>query len=427
MSRFLRRRIAQRLLAALALSLTATTPLAAADPGTWEDLVTLFREWRAFERPPFVDGVPDYTPRAMAAQHRELPRWQARLQALEPSGWPVEQQIDWHLVRAEMNGLDFDHRVRKPWVRDPAFYVLIYADQSDVPAHEGPTIHGWIDLWTYEYPLSPAAAEELAGRIAAIPPLLDQARGNLTGNARDLWLAGYRSFEEQKADLEALAERVRGTSARLDAAIADATGATAAFRAWLEAEAPKKTGPSGIGKENYTWYLRNVHLVPYSWEEQVTLKRRELARAHASLRLEESRNRHLPELARIDSPRDYDNRMNAAVTEYMQFLEDEEIHDIETWMDDALRAVNGSYTHAEPDQIRNFFSEVQYRDPLVMRTHMHHWIELARMREARTRAPSAPRRRSTTSSTPVPRGWPRAWRRCSCTPASSTAAPAPAS
>jgi len=127
--------------------------------------------------------------------------------------------------------------------------------------------------------------------------------------------------------------------------------------------------------------MQNVHLVPYSWEEQVTLMRRELARAHSSLRLEENRNRHLPALDRIDSPSEYDRRMNAAVTEYMQFLEEGEIHTIREWMDPALRAVNGSFTPAEPDEIRNFFSEVTYRDPLAMRTHMHHWIELARMRE----------------------------------------------
>ena len=379
------RRIPRGLLAALVLALPLTSAAAPAPDsptaGTWNDLVTLFGEWRDFETPNFVNGVPDYTARAMTAQHRALPRWQARLQALEPSAWPVEQQIDWHIVRAEMNGLDFDHRVRKPWARDPAFYVMIFPDQSDVPAHEGPTIHGWIDLWTYDYPLSAADADELAGRIAAVRPLLDQARGNLTGNARDLWRAGLRSFDGQKADLERLAQRVAGTSTRLDAAIADAVDATVAFRAWLEAELPKKTGPSGVGKENYTWYMHNVHLVPYSWEEQVTLMRRELARAHASLRLEENRNRHLPELDRIDAPREYDLRMNAAVTEYMKFLEDEEIHDIEPWMDDAVRAVNGRYVPAEPGEIRNFFSEVQYRDPLAMRTHMHHWIELARMRE----------------------------------------------
>jgi len=242
-------------------------------------------------------------------------------------------------------------------------------------------IHGWIDLWMYDYPLSEVAADELAAGVGAIPALLEQARVNLTGDARDLWLAGDRSFASQAADLEAFGRRVAGTNPNLEAAIASAREASVAFRAWLEEQAPSKTGPSGVGKDNYTWYMQNVHLVPYSWEEQVTLMRRELARAHASLRLEENRNRGLPQLERIDSPEEYDERLNASVTDYMEFLEEEEIQSLETWMDPALRAVNGSYTPAEPGEIRNFFSEVNYRDPLVFQSHMHHWIELARMRE----------------------------------------------
>lgn len=349
--------------------------------GTHADLITLFEEWRAFEAPEFTDGVPDYSPEAMAAQHAELADWQARLQALDPSGWTVEEQIDWHVVRAEMNGLDFDHRIRRPWARDPAYYVMIYPSQSDVPAHEGPVIHGWIDLWTYEYPLSADAAAELAERIGAIPAVLEQARVNLTGNAADLWMAGLRSFRGQSADLERFGQRVAGTSEALDAAIVAAREASDAFHDWLEEQAPTRTGPSGVGKDNYTWYMQNVHLVPYTWEEQVTLMRRELARAHSSLRLEENRNRHLPELDRIATAEEYDRRLNEAVTDYMRFLEEEEIHAIRDWMDPAVRARNGRFTPAEPGEIRNFFSEVTYRDPLAMRTHMHHWIELARMRE----------------------------------------------
>jgi hypothetical protein len=375
------------LLPGLVLGCSGPAPEANQDPvsmdvgGTHAELVTLFREWRAFEMPDFMDGVPDYTQAAMGAQRAQLPIWKARLQALDPSGWSVPEQVDWHIVRAEMNGLDFDHRIRRPWQRDPAFYVMIYAAESDVPAHEGPTIHGWIDLWTYEYPLSGEDATELAARIAAIPPLLEQARGNLTGNARDLWMAGFRSFQGQVSDLDALAEQVAGTSPALDEAISDARAASVDFLAWLEEEAPGKTGPSGVGKDNYTWYMQNVHLVPFSWEEQVTLMRRELARAHSSLRLEEHRNRGLPQLDRIASAEEYDRRLNESVDDYMRFLEGEEIHSIEAWMDPALRAVNGSFTPAAPDEIRNFFQEVNYRDPLVMRTHMHHWIELANMRE----------------------------------------------
>lgn len=358
-----------------------SAPPQVAEVGDYQDLLALFEEWRAFETPAFVDGVPDYSAAAMAAQAGALPAWQERLHRLQPGEWSVADQIDWHLVRAEMNGLDFDHRVRQPWVRDPAFYVTIYSAQSDVPAHEGSVIHGWIDLWTYEYPLSPEDAADLADRVGAIPGLLDQARDNLTGNAHDLWMAGFRSFQGQSRDLDALAQRVAGTDATLDAAIVAATAATDSFGAWLEEQAPSKTGSSGVGKDNYTWYMRNVHLVPYSWEEQVAFMRRELARAHSSLRLEENRNRHLPELEPIGSPEEYDREMNEAVTAYMRFLEQEDVHAIEEWMDSALRAVNGQFAEVEPGEARNFFSEVTYRDPLAMRTHMHHWIELARMRE----------------------------------------------
>ncbi len=350
--------------------------------GGYDDLVTLFGEWREFAAPEYVGGVPDYSVGAMATQHAMLPRWRARLEALNPADWTVSQQIDWHLVRAEMQGLDFDHRVRRPWARDPAFYASIHAAESDVPAHEGPTIDSWIDLWTYEYPLSSEDAAELAERIGGVPELLSRARENLVGDAYDLWAAGLRSFRAQAADLDDLASRAAGSSETLDLAIAAARVATDEFRDWIEALAGTKAATSGVGRDNYTWYMRNVHLVPYSWEEQVTLMRRELARAHASLRLEEHRNRDRPVLERIRTAGEYDRRLNEAVTEYMRFLEDDRIQTVQPWMDPALRAKNGAFTPAEPGRIRNFFSEVNYRDPVVMRTHLHHWIELATMAQA---------------------------------------------
>ena len=344
---------------------------------SYDDLVALFEEWREFEKPEFVDGVPDYTAEAMATQHRELAGYQQRLVAIDPSGWPVSQQVDHHLVRAEMNGLDFDHRVRKPWVQNPAFYTQIFSAQSDVPAHEGPVIHGWIDLWTYEYPLSEADAAELAARIVTVAPLLEQARTNLVGNARDLWVMGIRSMERQSADLKDLASQVAGQSDELEEGIVAAREATDQFREWLESEADSKTGSSGVGTDNYTWYLQNVHLVPYTWEQQETLMLRELARSHASLRLEEHRNRKLPEQIRIASAEAYDRRFNDAVTEYMKFLEEEEIISVRDYEDAALRARTGRFSPA--DGLRGFFSEVSYRDPLTMRTHGHHWFDLARM------------------------------------------------
>src|SRR5438034_11434562 len=87
-------------------------------PDGYEGLVALFADWRAFQQPRFRDGVPDYTPAAMLEQQRRLPEMRARLDAIDTSGWPVARRIDAELVRAELSGLDFDHRVLRPWARD---------------------------------------------------------------------------------------------------------------------------------------------------------------------------------------------------------------------------------------------------------------------------------------------------------------------
>jgi hypothetical protein len=155
--------------------------------------------------------------------------------------------------------------------------------------------YGLIELWSYTFPLAHADEQRLARELAVIPPLLAQARGNLTGNAHDLWLTGTGTMKVQQ-ELKALAGRTQRSGAALQHAIAAASQATAEFVAWLDTQAPAKTGPSGVGKENYSWSQQHVHLVPLTWDQEVTLLRRELARAHASLAFEEQRNRALPPL-----------------------------------------------------------------------------------------------------------------------------------
>ncbi len=172
-------------------------------------------------------------------------------------------------------------------------------------------------------------------------------------------MGGIRAMKNQNADLEALRTRVTGLD-ELVSAIDQARQATDEFRSWLEQELPSRNGPSGVGKENYTWYLQRVHLVPSTWEEEVTMMRRELARAHAALRLEEHRNRDLPPLEVVESSEEYDRRFNASVDEYMAFLEEQEVISVRDYMDAALRARIGSFTPASGP--RGFFSEVKSED-----------------------------------------------------------------
>jgi hypothetical protein len=341
----------------------------------YHDLLSLFSEWRAFQAPKLVAGVPDYAEATMAAQHRELAKFQQRLAAIDSSGWPVSQQVDWHLVRAEMNGMDFDHRVLRPWANNPAYYVTVFGSQSDQPAREGPSAAGAVEVWSYTYPLGGPQLEQVQSGIRAIPALLEQAKTNLVGNTKDLWAMAPGSFKQQSATLTELAKRIGTGSATLQADVQRAKEATVAFETWLTAEAKRKTGPSGIGVDHYDWYVKNVQLVPYTWRDQVTLIERELARSHAFLALEEQRNAALPAQVPIASEQEHVQRFGDAVAEYLAFLKKRDILTVRPYMEPALRSRVGAF---RPGPLE-FFGEVNARDPLVMRTHDYHWFDLARM------------------------------------------------
>jgi hypothetical protein len=359
---------------ALAASGLISGPHVAAQGSTHADLVALFSDWRAFQRPRLVDGVPDYTSAAMAAQQRELPAYQRRLAAIKTAGWPVNQQADWHILRAEMNGLDFDHRVIRPWANNPAFYVSMFPGQSDQPAREGHFASGAIELWSYQFPLSADSASRLGAALRGIPNLLDQARRNLAGDKADLWTFGTQRIKQQSMDLERLSARV-GDTGTLRADVQRAREATDAFARWLDAQAPSKRAHSGVGVENYDWYLKNVQLVPYTWQDEVTIMQRELARAHSSLALEEQRNAALPVQTPIRTADDFYRQFNESVTAYMAFLKNHDILTVRDYMDPALRARIGTFN----DGPREFFAEIDYRDRQIMRTHDYHWFDLAQM------------------------------------------------
>ena len=350
----------------------------ASTPNTdYTTLVNLFQQWREFETPPLLEGAPDYTAAGRKARWPEFKNLQAALETIDTTGWATPQKVDWTIVWAEMNGYDFNERVLRSWVRDPAFYKSVWMARSDVPAHEGPTHHRTTEVWTYEFPLSPAARERFLKDLRVIPALNTQAMKNLTGNARELWIAGIRDIRQQSEDLKGMLSLPGvGSDPEVTKAISDAIRSTDSFAQWLEKQAPTKTGPSGIGRENYTWYLQNVHLVPLTWADEVMLLKRELTRAWSALKLEEHRNRNLPELTDANSPEAYNTMADNAAKSLIGFLESEDIVTVKPYFDPALREHLGEYI---PEEKRNFFTIGEHYDPRPLYSHFYHWFELARM------------------------------------------------
>jgi len=387
----------------LALGLSASAHAAGGNEqhtaGGYDQLVNLAQEWRRFEQPEHHNCLPDYGAAAMAKKMEGLQQFRTRLAAIHSDGWSAGEKVDWQLIDAEMKGFDFDLHILRPWARDPSFYASVFGEESDVPAHEGSSAQPAIDLFRYGYPLSATDQKTLTCQLGAVPALLDQAKVNLKdGNAKDLWKFGSQAFKQQAeilAELEAgtlkmralegtVAGTLEGANPDLLKAVEAARLATISFSQWVEAEARHKTGRSGVGKENYTWYQQNVHFVPYGWDEQVTLLRRELDRAQAALRLEEMHNRDLPPLQPVADAAAFDKLAAAKMAKLTDFLIKQGLVPDRPYFREAMAHQVGPYV---PPERRNFFDHTTALDPLGLYSHSYHWIELARIKNEPNASP----------------------------------------
>jgi Bacterial protein of unknown function (DUF885) len=345
---------------------------ASAGGNSYEDLVLLYKEWREFVEPRVVNGVPDYSAAAMKEQKEKLPAFQKRLAEIDSSRWPVAEQVDYHVVRAEMNGLDFDHRILRPWSRMPSFYMSVTDSEHDVPLREGPEIYDPLDLWKHTFPLGKSEQAEFKAKLAAVPGILAQGKKNLTEETKDLWTVSLPAVRGEVRTLEELAKLLAKHHPDLVPEAERARAAVGEFLAWAEKkEAAMKPAPCGVGAENFDWYMRNVHLVPYAWKEQRQILEREWQRSMAALKLEEHRNHSLPKLEPPATLEEARRRYNDAVAEFMKFLREEPVFTVPDYLH--LSDFGGGFAPA--GSRLDYFARVESLDPMPLKCHSMHWLD----------------------------------------------------
>jgi hypothetical protein len=357
--------------AGLAPACKSKTPAPAAGPATvavsstsYDDLVQLFKDWREFVKPKMTDGVPDYSPAAMKEQHDGLAKMRQRLAAIDPGAWPIPQRSDYLIVKAEMNGLEFNHRVIRPWVRDPGFYAVYNQFQ--------PTIDGTIRV--PRLPIPPDRMAEVRTQLRAVPLILAQARVNLTEPASDLALLAIDFKKKESERLKKLAADLSKDQPEMAAEAMKAREAVDAYRDWLEQNKAGWAKYAGVGIDNYNWYIQNVWLLPYTWEQLMTISERELERAVSALALERLHNRKQPPLKKMTNETDYVRFFNESQKELLEFLKREEILTISEFM--TLKPISSHrFT-----PVTDYFANVQERDPLPLMAHdfVGHGPDMAR-------------------------------------------------
>ena len=355
----------------------------------YENLVSLFREFRAYQQGDSgniqsysqsgwilsgLDDSPDYSASAMAEQFGQLRVFQERLASIDPANWPIEQQADYHLVRAEMNGYEFQHRVLSPWSKDPGFYNDVIATLGEVP----------------ELPLQENEIADLQSKIGSIPDLVEQAKANLSDFsliAADLATLAVLSLEDTRSSFESLAQDLAVHHPELVADVGTALAAIDDYEGWIRANENRMTGSAGVGRDNYNWLLRNVYLFPYTWDDIRTIVELEDNRVIAFQRLEENRNRDVPALRPVQSQAEYRESIEEAVDHIMSFLRDGEIFTMEDYLvpDDyyETRFSGKGYMLDDPwPETHDYFFNFSHREAVMENTHelVGHHFDLLRAR-----------------------------------------------
>jgi len=348
----------------------------AADSEGYAELVELFQAFRTMTGATGDDygALPVVDPAMIEAEAVALGEFQARLRAIDPSDWTIPEQVDYHLVRAEMNGLEFRHRVTRPWFRDPGTYsdiVYFLGDFRGMPP----------DDESQGMPFGNEAAG-IRSMLEALPEFFSQARINLAdvdAIPGDLALLAARDLRNGDADFAAMQADAPADDPQLLDAIGAARQAASEFLAWLESNSDRMVASAGVGRENYDWLLKNVYLFPYGWDQLSTVVELEDNRVITFQRLEANRNRALPDIQPVRSQQEYRQSVAEAIDDLMNFIRDENIFSMPDYLtpDDYFGSWHG-FDNPWPEQ-HDYFFNFSHREPRMEEAHEmvgHHFDAL---------------------------------------------------
>jgi hypothetical protein len=321
----------------------------------YDDLVALYKDFRRLIEPKLVDSIPDYTAPTMAKAYDTLKTLLADWKGMDTTGWTIDQRVDYKLVGAQLNGEDFNHRIMKRWSSDPAFYNTL--------GWFNPTMEGAISL-PRQLPMDSTRLQRFKKSLEKLPKQLAQAKTNLTNMKPDLAILGIKLKEYELKRWERWKPDAIASHPELQPQIDQLIASLKDFKAFLEEKKPSLTGSSGIGKENYDWMLKNVYLLPLTTDQCIMLTQRELERTVATLKLEEHRNRNLPELKLIDNEQEFKALQVAGQEKLIKFVRDNKI-----LPEPDLLTTKPVGRYVRTNGERNFFEQVLDRDPTALHPH----------------------------------------------------------
>jgi len=238
------------------------------------------------DRPP--GWLPDWSAEAIAQADGQLKSLQQRLETIDPKKLSVHDQINYLLLRSELERTDFERHELSPMTRDPDFYV----------AQTCGVVFNYV---LRPAPFDDARAEEVIRQIMHTPKTIAAARANLTSPVGPLADRALEQLANLSGKFEKFAAGLAphfpaGKRAALKKSCVAAARALEDYAAWLKTQRPQMAAQAGIGKEKYDWLLRRLLMLPFTSDELVVMATQEWRRAEAFEAYEANRNANVAPL-----------------------------------------------------------------------------------------------------------------------------------
>lgn len=275
----------------LVLSVTSQAP---AD--SLEKLADDFWKWRAKYAPFTGDDVNRierpggmrYWSRASVDQRRkDLEQFEARWKRLNATAWSIPKQVDYKLIGSALSRVRWELDINPRWKRDPNFHI----EQ---------TLTALAEALTIPAPYDEARSHEILTRIENIPSILQQGAENLEKPPAPFATVAITNLNGIRERLRIMAMSLAASTTlsadKLNSACERAADALEKFQQQLKQQLPTLPQQTALGRDAYTWFLRNVALMPFTPEDVLAMGKQEWNRAVAFETFEKNRNKNVPAL-----------------------------------------------------------------------------------------------------------------------------------
>jgi uncharacterized protein (DUF885 family) len=270
-----------------------------------------------------LGGPREWSGASIDKQRKDLAEFEAHWKKLDPTVWPIRQQVDYGLIGSALARVRWELDINPRWKRDPNFYIA-------------QTLTALAETLTVPAPYDEAHSREILTRIENIPSILEQAAQNLDNPPAPFASVAIQALDGIRDRLRKMTTALAGSTTlkqkELNGACERAADALEKFQQQLKEKLPKLPPQTALGRDAYVWFLRNVALMPFTPEELLAMGQQEWNRAVAFETYEKNRNKDLPSLKIAADMNSWIKNTAEKETQIRKFLQEHRILTIPDWV-----------------------------------------------------------------------------------------------